>query len=71
MNNDPAWPTPPDLRRMMYWGSAPGESPTDHVRRDVPDSARQQLAFVLQNGRDAHPQMQAMGWANVSRCDRP
>ncbi len=66
--SDPAWPASPDLRRMMYWGEAAGERPIDHVRRDVPSAARDQLAFVLQNGRDAHPHMQAMGWASCRIC---
>jgi hypothetical protein len=53
---------------MLYWGEAPGERPQDHVRRDVPDVARQALAVVLQHGRDAHPDMQAMGWASCRIC---
>ena len=67
-DDDPAWPSPPALRRMLYWGSAPGERPHDHVRRDVPTLGRGQVTFVLQNGADAHPGIQAKGSANCRIC---
>lgn len=53
---------------MLYWGGAVGERPQDHVRHDVPKVARQSLAVVLQHGEDAHPEMQAMGWASCRIC---
>jgi hypothetical protein len=68
MNDDPAWPSPPSLHRMLYWGDAPGKRPHDHVRRDVPDVSRRGIIFVLQNGKDAHPDIQAKGWANCRIC---
>lgn len=65
---DPAFPASPSLHRMLYWGTVPGERPHDHVRSDVPDLARKQVAFLLQNGQDAHPGTHAMGWANCRIC---
>lgn len=65
---DPAWPSPPTLRRMLYWGDALGERPHDHVQHAVPDEQRRSVAFVLAHGKDAHPQTQAMGWADCRIC---
>jgi len=66
--DDPAWPSPPSLHRMLYWGDVPGERPHDHIRHDVPDVHRRSVAFVLEHGKDVHPEMQAMGWANCRIC---
>jgi hypothetical protein len=66
--DDPAWPSPPNLRRMLYWGRASGERPHDHIRSDVPEVSRRSVAFILQNGKDAHPSTQAMGWASCRIC---
>lgn len=65
---DPAWPSPPDLRRMLYWGQSAGDRPQDHVRDDVPAVQRRSVAFILQNGRDAHPSVGTMGWASCRIC---
>jgi len=35
----------------------------------VPAWCRDALAFILKNGVDAHPGIQAMGWANCRICD--
>ena len=53
---------------MLYWGERQGERPQDHVRHDVPEVSRRALAVVLQHGRDAHPGVQAMGWASCRIC---
>jgi len=53
---------------MLYWGQAPGQRPHDHVRHDVSPASRRQLAVILQNGHDAHPWAQAMGWADCRIC---
>lgn len=53
---------------MLYWGRSAGERPQDHVRGDIPSGQRRAVVFILQNGRDAHPSMQAMGWANCRIC---
>lgn len=68
LENDPAWPSPPDLRRMMYWGRSAGARPQDHVRDDVPAVQRRSVAFILQNGKDAHPSVGTMGWASCRIC---
>lgn len=66
--DDPAWPSSPSLHRMLYWGDSPGKRPHDHVRRDVSEVHRQSIVFVLKNGQDAHPEIQANGWANCRIC---
>lgn len=53
---------------MLYWGSDPGERPNDHIRQAVPDVSRRAVAFVLEHGKDAHPEIQAAGWANCRLC---
>lgn len=64
----PGFPTPAHLRPMMYWGTGPGERPQDLVDARVPPWAREAIAFVLANGVDAHPGIQAMGWADCRIC---
>lgn len=56
---------------MLYWGDSLGARPHDHVRRDVPDLARRQVALVLQNGTDAHPGVGLRGSANCRICGEP
>ena len=68
MESDPAWPAPPSLLRMLYWGSAIGDRPQDFVRHDVTAIDRRSIAFVLGKGDDAHPEMQALGWADCRIC---
>jgi len=68
MNCDPAWPSPPSLRRALYWGSTPGARPQDFVDVTVPAWCRAAVALVLKNGVDAHPGTQAMGWADCRLC---
>lgn len=53
---------------MLYWGAGPHARPQDHVRVDVTDAERRELAFVLEHGRDAHPKMQTKGWATCRIC---
>jgi hypothetical protein len=64
----PGFPTPSCLRPLLYWGTDPGERPQDFVDARVPSWAREAIAFVLSNGVDAHPGIQAMGWADCRIC---
>lgn len=64
----PGFPTPAHLRPMMYWGDQVGERPQDFIYRGVPAWQRDALVFILQNGVDAHPGIQAKGWANCRIC---
>ena len=65
---DPAWPSDPALIRMLYWGTAPGDRPRDHIDVTVPTVHRRSVALVLKHGADAHPNVQAMGWASCRLC---
>jgi hypothetical protein len=53
---------------MLYWGREVGQRPQDFVDARVPAWEREAIAFVLKNGIDAHPGIQAMGWANCRLC---
>jgi len=52
----------------MYWGDQLDERPQDFVHRGVLPWQRGALIFILQNGVDAHPGIQAKGWANCRIC---
>jgi hypothetical protein len=56
--------------RILFWTRAQGGRPQDFVRPDIPNTARQIVAVALSAGRDAHPEFQAMGWANCRICRR-
>lgn len=66
--DDPAWPAPSSLHRALYWERVPGRRPQDFVDPSVPAWARAAVAFVLSHGADAHPGIQAMGWADCRLC---
>jgi hypothetical protein len=68
MVEHPGYPTPLHLRPMLYWGRDVGQRPQDFVGAYAPAWARKAIAFVLENGVDAHPNMQAMGWADCRLC---
>ena len=63
----PGYPTPGHLLPALYWGSSPGQRPEDFVAR-VPAWCRDALVFILENGVDAHPDTQALGWASCRIC---
>jgi hypothetical protein len=69
MATHPGFPTPVHLRPMMYWGANPGERPHDFVSPQVPAWQRDAIIFVLKNGVDAHPGIQAKGWADCRICE--
>jgi hypothetical protein len=52
----------------MYWGSSVGERPQDFVDHDVAARRREALVFILRNGLDAHPGIQAKGSAYCRIC---
>jgi hypothetical protein len=52
----------------MYWGIAAGDRPQDFVDPSVPPWCRRAIAFIFQNGVDAHPGVQAKGWAECRLC---
>lgn len=52
----------------MYWGDQVGKRPQDFVHQGAPTWQRDALVFILQNGLDAHPGIQAKGWANCRLC---
>src|SRR5262245_55519195 len=64
----PGFPTPLHLRPLMYWGDAAGERPQDFVDPSVPSWRRDAIVFILQNGVDAHPGIQAKGSAICRIC---
>jgi hypothetical protein len=64
----PGYPTPLCLRPLLYWGTDPGERPHDFVNVQVPPWQRDAIVFILGNGVDAHPGIQAMGWASCRIC---
>ena len=68
MVEHPGYPTPLHLRPLMYWGRDVGQRPQDFVNVRTPAWAREALVFVLKNGVDAHPGIQAMGWADCRIC---
>ena len=68
MVKHPGYPTPASLWPLLYWGSEPGERPQDYVDAFVPSWARKAVAFVLARGADAHPGIQALGWADCRIC---
>ncbi len=53
---------------MLYWGTDPGERPHDFIAAQVPSWQRDAIVLVLQNGVDAHPGIQAKGWASCRIC---
>ncbi len=68
MVEHPGYPTPACLIPALYWGRDPGQRPQDFVDPSVPAWARDAIVFVLKNGVDAHPGIQAMGWADCRIC---
>lgn len=64
----PGYPTSIHLHPVMYWGDKVGERPQDFVDSRVPASRREALAFIFKNGIDAHPGVQAKGWASCRIC---
>lgn len=62
------YPTPRCLLPALYWRREPGQRPEDFVAASVPTWCRQALSFILRNGVDAHPGMQALGWAKCRIC---
>ena len=52
---------PPHLIPALYWEKQIGQCPEDFVERTIPSWKRQALAFILQNGANAHPDWNAMG----------
>jgi len=68
MVKHPGYPTPSHLIPMLYWGDHAGERPHDFVDRSVLGWRRSAVALALKNGADAHPGVQAMGWADCRIC---
>jgi hypothetical protein len=64
----PGFPTPSHLRPLLYWGTDFGERPQDFVDARTLSWARDAIVFVLKNGVDAHPGIQAKGWAECRIC---
>jgi len=71
MPTHPGYPTPLHLLPALYWGTSPGERPQDFVDPSVPAWCREAIGFILGNGVDAHPGVQAMGWASCRICGAP
>lgn len=53
---------------MLYWERTVGQRPQDFIDPHVPTWARDAVVFMLKNGVDAHPGIQAMGWADCRIC---